>query len=165
MMRAHSVRNGLAALAARAQPDDWVLVHDAARPCLSGADLSRLLEQGGADPVGAVLAVPLADTLKQAEAGQGAATAEAARIGQTLSREGLWQAQTPQMFRYAALRAALEQAIAAHRTPTDEAQAMEWCGLRARLVPAFDGNLKVTSAADLALAGAILAMRSNLQCA
>jgi 2-C-methyl-D-erythritol 4-phosphate cytidylyltransferase len=164
--RVHSVRNGLAALAGRAGPEDWVLVHDAARPCLSAADLARLLEQGAADPVGALLAVPVADTIKRAAAhappGVGAA-ATAARIEGTLSREALWHAQTPQMFRRGALYAALEQAIAAGRTPTDEAQAMEWAGGHARLVQAYDGNPKVTHTADLALIEAILAARRK-QC-
>ena len=159
--RAHSVHNGLLALAAHLQPEDWVLVHDAARPCLSAADLARLLEQGASDSVGAQLAVPLADTLKRAE-GSGPAMA---RIAQTVPREGLWLAQTPQMFRYAALRGALERAMAAERMPTDEAQAMEWCGLCARLVAAQDSNPKVTGAADLALAEAILATRSKQPCA
>jgi len=158
--RVHSVCNGLAALAARADPADWVLVHDAARPCLSAADLSRLLEHAGADEVGALLAVPVADTVKRAAQGD----PRGARIGDTLPREALWLAQTPQMFRLAALRAALEQAIAARRLPTDEAQAMEWQGIAARLVQARDSNLKITNTADLALAEAILAARSR-QCA
>lgn len=155
--RAHSVRNGLALLAGRLGPEDWVLVHDAARPCLSRADLARLLEQGAQDPVGALLAVPVADTIKRSE------PQAQQRIAETLSREALWLAQTPQMFRHGALYAALEQAIAAQRAPTDEAQAMEWAGCRARLVQTCDGNPKVTNAADLVLAEAILAARRR-QC-
>lgn len=155
--RAHSVHNGLAALAGRAEPADWVLVHDAARPCLSAADLARLLEQGSQDPVGALLAVPVADTIKRC------APEAQPRIAETLPREALWLAQTPQMFHHGALCAALEQAIAARRAPTDEAQAMEWTGCRARLVQACDGNPKVTNAADLVLAEAILAARRR-QC-
>jgi 2-C-methyl-D-erythritol 4-phosphate cytidylyltransferase len=160
--RVHSVRNGLRALAARAHAQDWVLVHDAARPCLSAADLARLLEHGRDEPIGALLAMPLADTLKRAAA-RAAATAQSAatHIETTLSREGLWLAQTPQMFRYAALLEALERAIGQQRTPTDESQAMEWCGAVARLVQAQDNNFKVTSGADLALAEAILATRSK----
>lgn len=158
--RAHSVCNGLVALAARAHPMDWVLVHDAARPCLSAADLARLLEHTGAEEVGALLAVPVADTVKRAAA----AGAQDARIADTVPRETLWLAQTPQMFRLASLRSALEAALQARRAPTDEAQAMEWQGYTARLVQARDSNLKITNAADLALAEAILAARSR-QCA
>lgn len=154
--RVHSVANGLAALTACASPTDWVLVHDAARPCLSRADLARLLEHAVDGEVGALLALPVADTLKRAAMGP-----EGARIAETLSRETLWLAQTPQMFRLAALAAALGEAIAARRTPTDEAQAMEWQGARARLVSACDSNFKITNAADLALAEAILAARSS----
>lgn len=159
--RAHSVCNGLVALGARAHADDWVLVHDAARPCLSAADLARLLEYAEGEPVGALLAVPIVDTVRRAS---GALAEAAPRSLETLSRESLWLAQTPQMFRLAPLRAALERAIAERRTPTDEAQAMEWQGLSARLVQARDANLKVTNAADLALAEAILAARRRIEC-
>jgi 2-C-methyl-D-erythritol 4-phosphate cytidylyltransferase len=163
--RVHSVRNGLIALAKRGEPADWVLVHDAARPCLSAADLSRLLEQALAEEIGALLAVPVADTVKRAESAAGTGSAASApRIEATIARETLWLAQTPQMFRLGALRAALEAAIEAHRTPTDEAQAMEWQGNPARLVQARDSNLKITNSADLALAEAILAARRG-QCA
>jgi 2-C-methyl-D-erythritol 4-phosphate cytidylyltransferase len=159
--RAHSVCNGLEALGARAHADDWVLVHDAARPCLSAADLARLLEHAQGETVGALLAVPIVDTVRRATV----ALAEAApRSLETLPRESLWLAQTPQMFRLAPLRAALERAIAERRAPTDEAQAMEWQGLSARLVLARDANLKVTNAADLALAEAILAARRRIEC-
>lgn len=156
--RAGSVYLGLLALEARARAQDWVLVHDAARPCLSGRDRDRLLECGAADAVGALLAVPVPDTVKRAHG------ASPARIEATVSREGLWLAQTPQMFRYAPLRAALERAAAGGRVPTDEAQAMEWMGLSAQLVPAADSNFKVTNAADLALAAAILRAREEGAC-
>jgi len=154
--RAHSVVNGLAALAARADERDWVLVHDAARPCLSHADLARLVEQGAAG-AGALLAVPVADTVKRAEP---RTASEAARCAATLSRESLWLAQTPQMFHLGALRAALEQALSCGRTPTDEAQAMEWQGVAATLVEARDSNIKVTGTSDLLLAQAILQARA-----
>ncbi len=156
--RAGSVYHGLLALEPRAQPQDWVLVHDAARPCLSAADRDRLLERGASDAVGALLALPVADTVKRAT-GEGGTRVEA-----TIRREGLWLAQTPQMFRYAPLRAALERAAADARVPTDEAQAMEWTGLSAQLVAAVDSNFKVTSAADLALAAAILRAREEGPC-
>ena len=156
--RARSVYLGLLALETRASAQDWVLVHDAARPCLSAPDRDRLLERGASDAVGALLALPVADTVKRAQG------KEPARIDATLARDGLWLAQTPQMFRYAPLRAALEQAEATARVPTDEAQAMEWMGLSAQLVPATDSNFKVTSAADLMLAAAILKAREEGGC-
>jgi len=156
--RAHSVINGLAALAVRAAPEDWVLVHDAARPCLSAADLARLLAGAVAGSQGALLAIPVADTVKQA---QPTAPDQPARCASTLPRESLWLAQTPQMFRHGPLRAALEQARALGRTPTDEAQAMEWQGVSAQLIEAREANIKVTSPADLLLARAILRARED----
>jgi 2-C-methyl-D-erythritol 4-phosphate cytidylyltransferase len=155
--RAHSVCNGLRALAARAADEDWVLVHDAVRPVLSAADLQRVLEYGAADAVGALLAAPVADTVKRAQ--ESAGPIGVRRCAATLPREALWLAQTPQMFRYAPLRAALERAIAEGRTPTDEAQAMEWQGHAALLVQAQDSNIKITTAPDLRLAQAILRQR------
>jgi 2-C-methyl-D-erythritol 4-phosphate cytidylyltransferase len=149
--RAHSVCNGLRSLETRAAADDWVLVHDAVRPALSAGDLQRLLQRGAADAVGALLATPVADTVKRALAG---------RCEATVPRESLWLAQTPQMFRYAMLRGALERALAQGRIPTDEAQAMEWQGHAALLVQAQDSNLKITTASDLALLQAILQHRA-----
>lgn len=146
--RSHSVRNGLAALADRASRDDWVLVHDAARPCLPRQDLDRLLSELEAHPVGGLLATPAADTLKRADASRD--------VQQTVDRAGLWRALTPQMFRYGRLCEALDRAHAAGRIPTDEAQAIEWLGDRPRLVEGAAVNLKITSAADLAIAAALL---------
>jgi 2-C-methyl-D-erythritol 4-phosphate cytidylyltransferase len=149
--RCDSVLLGLDALAPQAADADWVLVHDAARPCLSAADLENLLGVGMTQPLGALLGTPLADTLKRADA------AGASEL--TLDRNTLWQAQTPQMFRYAPLRAALQAARAAGREPTDEAQAMEWQGGRPLLVAARDANVKITCRQDLELAAAIIAAR------
>jgi 2-C-methyl-D-erythritol 4-phosphate cytidylyltransferase / 2-C-methyl-D-erythritol 2,4-cyclodiphosphate synthase len=146
--RAHSVRSGLAALCDRAAGEDWVLVHDAARPCLARADLDRLLAEGGRHPVGAVLAAPVADTVK--------ACAENGAIERTVDRAGLWRALTPQMFRYGALCAALDAAIGAGRSPTDEAQALEWTGAQPLAVRGSPSNLKITTTADLAVAAALL---------
>jgi len=146
--RSHSVRNGLAALAGRAAADDWVLVHDAARPCLARQDLDRLLAELGAHPVGGLLATPAADTLKRTDASRD--------VQQTVDRTGLWRALTPQMFRYARLCEALDRAHSAGRVPTDEAQAIEWLGDVPRLVAGAAVNLKITSAADLAIAAALL---------
>lgn len=155
--RAQSVLNGLVALATCAAAEDWVLVHDAARPCLSGADLARLLAIG-AGAAGALLATPVADTVKQARV---TAQGEPVQCAATVSRESLWLAQTPQMFALGALRAALERALGEGRMPTDEAQAMEWQGVSARLVAAHDSNIKITGAADLLLAQAILLARQG----
>ena len=146
--RSHSVRNALAALAPHAGGEDWVLVHDAARPCLPAADLERLLAELAVHPLGGLLAVPAADTLKRADA--------SGCVAETVDRTGLWRALTPQMFRYAALCRALDQAHAAGRCPTDEAQALEWLGGRPALVTGSAANLKITSAADLTLAAALL---------
>ena len=142
--RADSVGNGLKAAAMVAAEDDWVLVHDAARPCLSREMLAALLNELADDPVGGILAVPVADTLKRADAEQ--------RVAATEPRDGLWQAQTPQMFRYAMLRDALEQC----RAVTDEAGAIEALGLKPKLVRSDATNLKVTYPADLLLAAMIL---------
>ncbi|MBK7898240.1 MAG: 2-C-methyl-D-erythritol 4-phosphate cytidylyltransferase [Azonexus sp.] len=142
--RAESVANGLRAAATVADDDDWILVHDAARPCLRPADVAQLVSTLADDPVGGLLAVPVADTLKRAD-GQG-------RVAATEPREGLWQAQTPQMFRYGLLR----RALAATASVTDEAGAIEALGERPRLVPGEGSNLKVTYPADLAIAEAIL---------
>lgn len=143
--RAVSVRNGLRALEGQVDGQDWMLVHDAARPCLSQEMLDRLLTTVGDDPVGGILAMPVADTLKrQAEAGKGAT-----RIGATVSRAGLWGAQTPQMFRHELLLRALEHAGTA---VTDEASAVEALGLSPLLVESDLTNLKVTYPGDLAIA-------------
>lgn len=147
--RAASVANGLKAMADVANADDWVLVHDAARACLTPAHVEKLLAEVGMDPVGGLLAVPVADTLKRAQEGQ--------RSMATVAREGLWQAQTPQMFRYALIKDALEYAPAV----TDEASAIEALGLHPRLVEADATNLKVTYPLDLQLAEWILQNRKR----
>jgi 2-C-methyl-D-erythritol 4-phosphate cytidylyltransferase len=148
--RSHSVRLGLAALEARAAPEDWVLVHDAARPCLAGGDLDRLVAALSDHALGGLLASPVSDTLKRASDGSVSATVE---------RAGLWRALTPQMFRFRALCAALDTAHAAARQPKDEAEALEWLGERPLLIEGAAANLKITSADDLALAAAILRAR------
>ena len=149
--RAESVRNGLIAIAARTDDDDRVLVHDAARPCLTEEQLGRLIDEVDADDSGGLLAIPLADTLKRGEDG---------RVGITLERTGLWCAQTPQLFRVASLRAALSQGPL--DDITDEASAMERTGHAPRLVLGGTGNLKVTTHEDLLLARAILAEQGRL---
>src|SRR5262249_4918495 len=121
----------------------------AARPCLDVATLHRLLTELEDEPVGGLLAVPLADTLKRAESGAGL------RAGATEAREGLWGAQTPQMFRYAILQHALRQGDLAR--VTDEAQAIEAQGVKPRLVQGSPSNIKVTYPEDVPLAEAIIA--------
>jgi 2-C-methyl-D-erythritol 4-phosphate cytidylyltransferase len=155
--RAHSVRNALRVLAAQARGDDWVMVHDAARPCITAADLAALKRELAAHPVGGLLAMPLADTLKRALE----PASQVTHVDGTLDRNGLWRAATPQVFRFAVLLRALEQAIASGRLPTDEAQAIEWTGQRPRLVAGRADNIKVTTGDDLALAAAILVTRSQ----
>jgi len=145
--RAESVLNGL--LASELELEDWVLVHDAARPCLSAQQLSRLLDELRNDEVGGLLAVPVADTLKRADAMH--------RVAHTESREGLWQAQTPQMFRTGLLVQALETV----RSVTDEASAVEALGLKPKLVSSDSTNFKVTYPQDLRLAELLLERKNN----
>jgi 2-C-methyl-D-erythritol 4-phosphate cytidylyltransferase len=143
--RAQSVANGLKTMAGEVAADDWVLVHDAARPCLRAEHIDRMLTELADDPVGGILAVPVADTLKRSSPEQ--------RIAETVPREGLWQAQTPQMFRHGLLLEALE---AAGSGVTDEASAIEHMGLQPKLVEGDARNLKVTYPRDLELAALIL---------
>jgi 2-C-methyl-D-erythritol 4-phosphate cytidylyltransferase len=153
--RAESVKNGLAAMGRRAEAEDWVLVHDAVRPCVDVATLNRLLHELEDEPVGGLLAVPLADALKRAETGAGL------RAMSTEARDGLWCAQTPQMFRFAILQHAFRNADLAKIT--DEAQAVEALGVRPRLVQGSPLNIKVTYPEDVALAEAILEQRRTRQ--
>jgi 2-C-methyl-D-erythritol 4-phosphate cytidylyltransferase len=148
--RAESVINGLQAAAKIIGAEDWVLVHDAARPCLTVSHVEALIDEVGDDDVGGLLAIPVADTLKRAGPGSRSET--------TVARDNLWQAQTPQMFRHGLLLRALQQAPAV----TDEASAVEALGLRPRLVAADAGNLKVTYPFDLKLAEWILAQRGAM---
>ncbi|MCX7058785.1 MAG: 2-C-methyl-D-erythritol 4-phosphate cytidylyltransferase, partial [Proteobacteria bacterium] len=148
--RRDSVAAGLAALAGRSQPSDWVLVHDAARPCLPAADLAALLNALPTAAAGALLAVPLVDTLKRADA--------LGRVEVTVPRAGLWRAQTPQAFRLDRLRAALER----HPAATDEASAVEALGDRPQLVEGSPDNLKITAPADLVQAARILGGRTAM---
>jgi 2-C-methyl-D-erythritol 4-phosphate cytidylyltransferase len=149
--RAESVTNGLRAMRDLATPDDWVLVHDAARCCLTMAHVDTLIAEVGNDRVGGLLAVPVADTLKRGHQ----TIADGVRIVSTVDRDELWQAQTPQMFRHGLLAEALEYAPRV----TDEASAIESLGLHPRLVAADATNLKVTYPLDLQLAEWILQNR------
>jgi 2-C-methyl-D-erythritol 4-phosphate cytidylyltransferase len=147
--RRDSVFNGLVAVTGTVNADDWMLVHDAARPCLPAADLRRLLDEGAGDAIGAILALPVAETVKTA----GKDEAGVQRIATTQDRSQLWLAQTPQMFRAGLLTQALLRAQGA----TDEASAIEQMGLQPRLVLGSRQNLKVTYPEDVAIAEAILA--------
>jgi 2-C-methyl-D-erythritol 4-phosphate cytidylyltransferase len=149
--RAHSVANGLRTMVRELGEisNDWVLVHDAARPCLTVAMVENLIAEVGEDDAGGLLAVPVADTLKRAD--------ENDRVRQTVSRDGLWQAQTPQMFRHHLLLDALDFAPQV----TDEASAIETLRLAPRLVTADASNLKVTYPLDLQLAEWILRNRGT----
>jgi 2-C-methyl-D-erythritol 4-phosphate cytidylyltransferase len=155
--RSLSVRSALAALVGRAAAADWILVHDAARPCLGAADLARLLHGLASHPVGGLLATPAADTLKRARETGGSAPGQ--EVAETVDRSFLWRALTPQMFRHGRLSAALDAAHNAGRFPSDEAQAIEWTGEHPQLIEGHSSNLKVTTADELALAAAILRAR------
>jgi len=146
-MRADTVLNGLTA--SELEPDDWVLVHDAARPCLTQVQLAKLLTDLHNDEVGGILAMPVADTLKRADA--------KGRILHTEDRRGLWEAQTPQMFRAGLLMQALQT------TPdvTDEASAVEALGLQPKLVLSDPTNFKVTYPQDLLIAELLLTKQGN----
>jgi 2-C-methyl-D-erythritol 2,4-cyclodiphosphate synthase/2-C-methyl-D-erythritol 4-phosphate cytidylyltransferase len=157
--RQDSVMNGLEFLASRAAADDWILVHDAARPCLSGSDIGALADalqnksgDSALDVNGAVLAAPIVDTVKRELPGG----------VETVDRAGLWRALTPQVFAFAPLRGALQDAARAGIAVTDEAQAMERVGIRASLVSGSPFNIKVTRAEDLSVAAGILQMAAGV---
>jgi 2-C-methyl-D-erythritol 4-phosphate cytidylyltransferase / 2-C-methyl-D-erythritol 2,4-cyclodiphosphate synthase len=158
--RQDSVMNGLDYLLPQAGPEDWILVHDAARPCLSGEDLTKLIDAldgapgAGGAAAGAVLAAPLVDTVKR----------ELPQAGiETVDRTGLWRALTPQVFGFARLRKALDDAARAGIRVTDEAQALERAGLQPKLVSGSPFNIKVTSIEDLKMAAKILQMAESGQ--
>lgn len=148
--RATTVLNGLNAIEAQVGADDWILVHDAARPGLSNLLLNQLLSTLENDEVGGLLALPLADTLKRADVEQ--------RVSATVPRTDLWQAQTPQMFRYATLKKAL---MDFNGVATDEAEAIEALGLKPKLVTGELRNLKVTYPQDLAVLASLLSTHSS----
>lgn len=141
--RADSVHSALVHMADRARPDDWVLVHDAARLCLTAADVHKLIDALGDDAVGGILALPVTDTLK---------TVEDQRITGTPDRSRVWRALTPQMFRYGLLRAALGDAAGRGLVVTDESSALELAGYRPIIVEGRPDNIKITRPEDLPLA-------------
>lgn len=151
--RAHSVLNALETLKEELEDQDWVLVHDAARPCLHPRDIAALMQAVGEDDVGGILAVPVADTLKRVD--------DDRRITGTPDRAELWRAFTPQMFRYRLLREALEAALSTGEAPSDEASAMERARHVVQVVEGRSDNIKITRPDDIALAEAILAHRAG----
>jgi 2-C-methyl-D-erythritol 4-phosphate cytidylyltransferase len=152
--RAESVSNALGALAKLGvEPERPVLVHDAARPCVRPQAVARLLGEVGNDPNGGLLGLRVRDTLKRGD--------ESDRVTGTVARDGLWQAQTPQLFPLGPLREALESAVLSGLAVTDEAQAMEHAGYSPRLVEGDMENLKLTLPSDLPLVEAILSARSG----
>lgn len=146
--RCHSVLNGLMTLHDRAAENDWVLVHDAARPCVRHSDLDRLFSAIHDDPAGGLLGVPVRDTMKRTDSGF--------HVVETVERERLWHALTPQVFRQRLLREALEQALADGIAVTDEAAAVERAGFRPLMVEGRSDNIKVTRPEDLDLAAFFL---------
>jgi 2-C-methyl-D-erythritol 4-phosphate cytidylyltransferase len=150
-----SVENGLRALLDRLDAQDWILVHDAARPGITPELIGKLIAAVHAAKRGGLLALPLADTLKRGRHAGALAYSTA-----TVPREGLWQAQTPQMFRHQELLEALRQARQQGTPVTDEASAMELAGAEPLLVPGHSCNFKVTYPDDLSLADQLLGLRS-----
>lgn len=149
--RSHSVLAGLEFLSKTGSSDDWVLVHDAARPCVRPGDINKLIDELNGDPDGGLLGVPVTDTMKRSD--------KSGRIESTVPRDDLWRALTPQMFRLGQLRAALRQAVEKNVLVTDEAAAMELAGHRPRMVEGHSDNIKITIPTDLTLAGFYLQSR------
>jgi 2-C-methyl-D-erythritol 4-phosphate cytidylyltransferase len=151
--RCHSVLHGLSHLAGKAAADDWVLVHDAARPCVRLTDIENLIDTLYTTSDGGLLGVPVADTMKQVDGDN--------RVTVTVAREGLWHAYTPQMFRLGMLQTALQRAIDNDLLVTDEASAMELAGYQPRMVQGQRDNIKITVPSDLELAAFYLRTREQ----
>lgn len=142
--RCDSVLNALQILSRKAHDSDWVLVHDAARPCVRQDDIQKLIDTCSDHPVGGILAVPVRDTIKKSN--------DLNEISETIDRASLWHAQTPQMFRLGMLRDALSKALEKGVVITDESSAMEWAGFKPLLVEGHADNIKITRKEDAALA-------------
>jgi 2-C-methyl-D-erythritol 4-phosphate cytidylyltransferase len=151
--RCHSVLNALELLSRHETEDAWVLVHDAARPCLRHADIDRLFAELEQHQVGGILALPVSDTVKRAGPDH--------TISATVDRNGLWRAMTPQMFRLGALRRSIADALARGELVTDEAAAIEAAGLAPKVVEGHADNIKITRPGDLALAALYLDLQSS----
>lgn len=159
--RADSVLNGLAALEALAKSDDWVLVHDVARPCITQQDLQLLYNALQDHPLGGLLAAPVADTMKRGCLNKTKNSYQA--IQETVDRNQLWHALTPQMFRYKKLKDALTQGLAQGLSLTDESSALEAAGHQPLLIPGRRDNIKITHPEDLAFAELLLAHQLTQQ--
>ncbi len=153
--RAHSVLNALTALAKITDDDPWVLVHDAVRPCLRHQDIDQMLDTLRDHPVGGILGIPVTDTVKRTSADH--------QIIDTVERQGLWRASTPQMFRLNTLKNVLQMAKEKQLTVTDEASAIELAGLAAMMVEGHADNIKITVPQDLALASLFLKQQRQQQ--
>lgn len=152
--RARTVLNGLLTLSRHADDDDWVMVHDAVRPCVRHGDLDKLVREAYVSNDGALLACPVADTLKRAERDP--------RVLQTVPRAGLWRAFTPQMFRFRTLRDALNVVIERGQDVTDDSEAVESVGGHPVLVEGHPDNIKITHPGDLALAELFLKQQERV---
>ena len=150
------MRNGLSELTRRGKESDWVLVHDSVRPCVEVDEINRLIDEIDFRFPGGLLATPVSDTLKTATRESG--------VTQTVSRENLWYAQTPQLFPVALLQEGLKKAGAENLKCTDDAQAIEYLGLQPRIVAGSCHNLKITTGSDLSLAGAIVDLQERVPC-
>jgi 2-C-methyl-D-erythritol 4-phosphate cytidylyltransferase len=163
--RVHSVLNGLRALVDIAASDDWVLVHDMARPCITSGDINKLIEQLSGHPVGGILATPISDTLKKVAPKKiTSQNAIKSAIEKTFDRSDYRGAQTPQMFRYGLLVRALEAMLQEQQVPTDEASAIEYLGEQAMIVEGRRDNIKITHREDLIIAQAIMGYQETEQC-
>lgn len=161
--RSDSVLNGLKALAGKASENDWVLVHDVARPCVRIDDIRELIEQVSQHNIGGLLGMPVRDTMKRAEVIVDADGDNAAEVRGTVCRENLWHALTPQMFRYGDLIYAMTDALNANAPITDEASALERLGKQPLLVEGHPDNIKITHPEDLALAALFLKQQVTLK--
>ena len=163
--RVHSVLNALHALADSAASDDWVLVHDMARPCITSGDINKLIDQLEGHKVGGILATPISDTLKKiAPKKITSQNAIESTIEKTLDRSDYRGAQTPQVFRYGLLVRALEAILKERQVPTDEASAIEYLGEQAMIIEGRRDNIKITHREDLIIAQAIMGYQETEQC-
>nr|WP_087462535.1 2-C-methyl-D-erythritol 4-phosphate cytidylyltransferase [Oleiphilus messinensis] len=172
--RVHSVLSGLRYLRKIAGPEDWVLVHDIARPCVRRTDIEKLIQSSLCSGVGGILAARVSDTLKRArtdmdctdtdDSTDSADTDSTAEISATIDRTQIWRAFTPQMFPLVELQHALERALADGELVTDEASAMELLGQAPKLVPGAVDNIKITESADLQFAEMILELQEQAEC-
>ena len=159
--RSDSVLNGLKALTGKASENDWVLVHDVARPCVRVDDIRTLIERASQHNVGGLLGMPVRDTMKRATV-IGVDGVDGVEVQRTVCRDNLWHALTPQMFRYGDLMHAMTDALNANAPITDEASALERLGKQPLLVEGHPDNIKITHPEDLALAALFLKQQASL---